>query len=128
VKATIAADAAAPAIILYPCQPATSSAFDVTHGHSRGVQDLIETCRLKEQVAQKEQRIQELEGLLMSALLRIKELERRLAKDSHNSSLPPSRDHGKRKPMGQRSKSQKRAAWRADRAPGTHAHAGGEAG
>jgi transposase len=62
---------------------------------------------LKDQLAQKEQRIQELEGLLMGALLRIEELERRVAKDSHNSSLPPSRDHGKGKPLGQRTKSQK---------------------
>lgn len=64
-------------------------------------------AKLKEQLAQKEQRIQELEGQLMGTLLRIEELERRLAKDSHNSSLPPSRDHGKRKPVGQRNKSQK---------------------
>lgn len=63
----------------------------------------------KEQCEQQQQRIQELEGLLMSALLRIEELERRLAKDSHNSSLPPSRDHGTRKPLGQREKSQKRS-------------------
>lgn len=64
-------------------------------------------AELKEQLAQKEQRIQELEGLLMGALLRIEERERRLAKDSHNSSLPPSRDHGTRKPLGQRPRSQK---------------------
>lgn len=41
---------------------------------------------LKETAAQKDRRIEELEGLLMRALLRIEELERRLAKDSHNSS------------------------------------------
>ncbi len=64
-------------------------------------------AELKAQGDQKEQRIQELEGLLMGALLRIEELERRLAKDSHNSSLPPSRDHGKRTPLGQRTKSQR---------------------
>jgi len=64
-----------------------------------------ESVQLKKQLAQKEQRIQELEGLLSGALLRIEELERRLAKDSHNSSLPPSRDHGTRKPLGQREKS-----------------------
>ena len=66
-----------------------------------------EYAQLQEQLVQKEQRIQELEGLLMGALLRIEELERRVAKDSHNSSLPPSRDHGTRKPMGQRAKSQR---------------------
>src|SRR5215472_6198040 len=51
-----------------------------------------ENAALKEAVAQKERRIEELEGLLMSALLRIEEVERRLAKDSHNSSKPPSSD------------------------------------
>ena len=66
-----------------------------------------ENAALKEALTEKEQRIQELEGLLMGALLRIEELERRLAKDSHNSSLPPSRDHGTRKPLGPRPKSQK---------------------
>jgi 5-bromo-4-chloroindolyl phosphate hydrolysis protein len=39
---------------------------------------------LKKQAAQKDGRIEELEALLMRALLRIEELERRLAKDSHN--------------------------------------------
>jgi len=56
-----------------------------------------EHVELKEEVARKERRIEELEGLLMSALLRIEELERRLAKDSHNSSKPPSSDGLKRK-------------------------------
>jgi transposase len=72
------------------------------------IQQLLkENAELKDQCKQQQQRIQELEGLLLSALLRIEELERRLAKDSHNSSLPPSRDHGTRKPLGQRPKSQK---------------------
>ena len=66
---------------------------------------LKENAELKEALAQKEQRIQELEGLLLSAVQRIEELERRQAKTSHNSSLPPSRDHGTRKPLGQREKS-----------------------
>ena len=56
-----------------------------------------ENAELKEELARKDQRIAELEGLLMSALLRIEELERRLAKDSHNSSKPPSSDGFKRK-------------------------------
>lgn len=55
-----------------------------------------ENAELKEALARKDQRIEELEGLLMSALLRIEELERRLAKDSHNSSKPPSSDGFKR--------------------------------
>ena len=56
-----------------------------------------ENTELKEELARKDQRIEELEGLLVSALLRIEELERRLAKDSHNSSKPPSSDGFKRK-------------------------------
>jgi transposase len=56
-----------------------------------------ENAELKEELARKDQRIAELEGLLMSGLLRIEELERRLAKDSHNSSKPPSSDGFKRK-------------------------------
>jgi predicted RNase H-like nuclease (RuvC/YqgF family) len=51
-----------------------------------------EKASLKEEAAQKDRRIEELEGLLMSALLRIEELERRLAKNSHYSSKPPSSD------------------------------------
>src|SRR5581483_2476595 len=47
---------------------------------------------LKEAVAQKDRRIEELEGLLMRALLRNDELERRVAKESHNSHKPPSSD------------------------------------
>src|SRR5258707_15423581 len=56
-----------------------------------------ENAELKEALTQKDRRIGELEGLLMSALLRIEELERRLAKDSHNSSKPPSSDGFSRK-------------------------------
>src|SRR6266700_7568568 len=52
---------------------------------------------LKEEAAQKDCRIEELEALLMRAVLRIEELERRLAKDSHNSSKPPSSDGLSRK-------------------------------
>lgn len=62
---------------------------------------------LKEQAAQKDHRIEELEALLMGALLRIEELERRLAKDSHNSSKPPSSDGLGRKPGKHRTKSEK---------------------
>lgn len=55
-----------------------------------------ENAELKEEVARKTQRIEKLEGLLMSALLRIEEVEQRLAKDSHNSHKPPSSDGFKR--------------------------------
>src|SRR6266568_9363577 len=56
-----------------------------------------ENVDLKEEVARKDRRIGELEGRLLSALLRIEELERRLAKDSHKSHKPPSSDGLKRK-------------------------------
>jgi transposase len=60
---------------------------------------------LKEEVAQKDRRIEELEARLMRALLRNEELERRLAKDSHNSSKPPSSDGLKHKPKPHQKKS-----------------------
>src|SRR5579859_6031521 len=61
------------------------------------------------QLAEKDQRIEELEALLMAALLRIEELERRLGKDSHNSSKPPSSDGLRRKAREKRKKSEKRS-------------------
>ncbi|BCL79062.1 hypothetical protein ccbrp13_15270 [Ktedonobacteria bacterium brp13] len=64
---------------------------------------------LKEQLAKKDQRIEELEAYLMQALLRIEELERRLRKDSHTSSKPPSCDGLGRKPSKARKKSEKRS-------------------
>jgi len=66
-----------------------------------------EHAELKEALAQKEQRIEELEGLLMGALLRIEELERRAGKNSHNSSKPPSSDGLKHrvKPRSKKGKS-----------------------
>jgi transposase len=68
-----------------------------------------ENAILKEQLAKKDQRIEELEAYLMRAVLRIEELERRLGKDSHNSSKPPSSDGLGRKPGKQRKKSEKRS-------------------
>lgn len=61
---------------------------------------------LQEQVKQKEQRIEELESQLLKEKLRNLELEKRLAKDSHNSSKPPSSD-GYRRQVKRREKSQK---------------------
>lgn len=61
---------------------------------------------LQEQVNQKDQRIEELEGQLLKERLRNLELEKRLAKDSHNSSKPPSSDGYKRQTK-RREKSQK---------------------
>ena len=65
-----------------------------------------EHAELKAVCAQQEQRIEELEGLLMRALFRIEELERRLSKDSHNSHKPPSSDGLKHK-VKPRSKKQR---------------------
>src|SRR4051812_41006724 len=71
---------------------------------------------LKQANVQKDQRVEVLEGQLMSALLRIEELERRLGKNSHNSSKPPSSDGFSRK-RKQRAKSEKRTG-------GQHGHTG----
>ncbi len=68
-----------------------------------------ENAALKTELAQKDDRIAELESLLMAALLRIEELERRLGKDSHNSSKPPSSDGLRRKVREKRKKSGKRS-------------------
>lgn len=68
-----------------------------------------ENADLKEQLAKKDQRIEELEAFLMRAVLRVEELERRVGKDSHNSSKPPSSDGLGRKPGKQRTKSQKQS-------------------
>lgn len=71
-----------------------------------------ENTRLKAEMQvgfeQRDRRIAELEGMLMAALLRIEELERRLGKDSHNSSKPPSSDGLGRGPRVNRKKSEKR--------------------
>lgn len=53
---------------------------------------------------QKGRRIEELEAFLMRALLRVEELERRLGKDSHNSSKPASSDGLGGKPGKERKK------------------------
>ncbi len=66
-----------------------------------------ECTALKEELAQKNQRIEELEAQLITAVLRIEELERRLGKDSHNSSKPPSSDGLGRKLRATRPKSEK---------------------
>jgi transposase len=68
-----------------------------------------ENAALKTEGAQKDSRIAELESLLMAALLRIEERERRLGKDSHNSSKPPSSDGLHRKVREKRTKSEKRS-------------------
>ncbi len=69
-------------------------------------------AELKEEAAQKDHRIEELEGFLMRALLRIEELERRVGKDSHNSSKPPSSDGLGRKPREQRTADRVPAWWK----------------
>jgi transposase len=82
-----------------------------------------ETQRLREQVAQRDARIQQQEtqlcqqSLLMQQMheqiaaltQQVKDLQDRLAKDSHNSSLPPSSDRFVRQPKSLRKKSEKKS-------------------
>lgn len=79
--------------------------------------------RLREQAAEREQRIQQLESQLSQqsmliqqmqaqlAVLRqqVQDLQDRLAKDSHNSSLPPSSDRFVRRPKSLRKRSEKKS-------------------
>jgi len=80
-----------------------------------------ENQRLREQVAQRDERIQQQESQLcqqslliqqmheqMAALTQqVKDLQDRLAKNSHTSSLPPSSDRFARQPKSLRPKSEK---------------------
>jgi transposase len=68
-----------------------------------------ENAALKAECAQKGHRIEELEALLMAALLRIEERERRVGKDSHNRSKPPSSDGLRRNVREKRKKSENRS-------------------
>lgn len=81
-----------------------------------------ENQRLREQVAQRDERIQQQEALLCQQKLlmeqmqeqivaltqQVKDLQDRLAKDSHKSSLPPSSDRFVRQPKSLRTKSEKK--------------------
>jgi transposase len=60
-------------------------------------------------IGHQQERIKTLEGLITSQQERIKTLEGQLAKDSHNSSLPPSSDRFVRPPKSLRQKSGKKA-------------------
>src|SRR5690348_9855805 len=75
-----------------------------------------ENQRLREQLAQREETIQQQAVLIeqmqaqMAALSQqVKDLQARLAKDSHNSSLPPSSDRFVRQPKSLRKKSEKKS-------------------
>src|SRR5215469_14619051 len=81
-----------------------------------------ENQRLRDQLAQRDERIQQQDTLLcqQSLLLQqmqeqiaaltqqVKDLQARLAKESHNSSLPPSSDRFVRQPKSLRQKSEKK--------------------
>src|SRR5215813_10730590 len=60
-------------------------------------------------IGAQQERVQVLQGLIDSLQERIKTLERQQAKDSHNSSLPPSSDRFVRAPKSLRHKSGKKA-------------------
>ena len=75
-----------------------------------------ENQRLREQVAQRDERIQQQSLLIermqeqIAALSQhVKDLQDRVAKDSHNSSLPPSSDRFVRQPKSLRKKSEKKS-------------------
>src|SRR3989442_8415570 len=82
-----------------------------------------ENQRLREQVAQRDERIQQQEALLCRQSLlmqqmkaqiagltqQVKDLQDRLRKNSHNSSLPPSSDRFVRQPKSLRHKSEKKS-------------------
>jgi transposase len=59
-------------------------------------------------ITHQQERVKELEGLITSQQERIKTLEGQVAKDSHNSSLPPSSDRFVRPPKSLRQKSGKK--------------------
>jgi transposase len=72
-------------------------------------EDLREGLRQAIQAIESQQeRVKTLEGLITSQQERIKTLEGQLAKDSHNSSLPPSSDRFVRPPKSLRQKSGKK--------------------
>ena len=87
-----------------------------------------ENQRLREQVAQRDERIQQQESLLCQQSLlmqqmqeqiagltqHVKDLQDRLAKDSHNSSLPPSSDRFARQPKSLRTRSEKKTGGKRD--------------
>src|SRR5579864_6922014 len=82
-----------------------------------------ETQRLRDQVAQRDARIQQqaiqlcqqdllmqqMQGQIAALTQQVKDLQDRLAKDSHNSSLPPSSDRFVRQPKSLRTKSEKKS-------------------
>jgi hypothetical protein len=69
-----------------------------------------ENTVLREQLAQRDELIQQQHGEQMSGLSeQLKALQDRLAKDSHNSHLPPSSDRFVRKPKSLRKKSEKQS-------------------
>src|SRR5881397_3569114 len=75
-----------------------------------------ENQRLREQVAQRDERIQQqrllieqMQDQIATLSQQVKDLQDRLAKDSHNSSLPPSSDRFVRQPKSLRKKSEKKS-------------------
>jgi len=76
-------------------------------------------------IGSQQEHVKALEGLIDSLQERIKTLERHQAKDSHNSSLPPSSDRFVRPPKSLRTKSGKKPGGR-DVASGASSAASGQ--
>src|ERR1700730_7869865 len=75
-----------------------------------------ENQRLREQLALREERIrqqslliEQMQAQIAALTQQVKDLQDRLAKDSHNSSLPPSSDGFVRQPKSLRTKSEKKS-------------------
>jgi transposase/uncharacterized coiled-coil protein SlyX len=65
--------------------------------------------QLETQLSEQSQQIQQLHAQMASLTQHVKALQDRLAKDSHNSSLPPSSDRFVRQPKSLRKKSEKKS-------------------
>src|SRR5258708_31944757 len=65
--------------------------------------------QLETQLSEQSQQIQQLHAQMASLTQHVKALQDRLAKDSHNSSLPPSSDRFVRQPKSLRQKSEKKS-------------------
>jgi len=81
--------------------------LEQSHQANQGLREGLKQAIIA--IGSQQERVQVLEGLIDALQERIKTLERQQAKDSHNSSLPPSSDRFVRAPKSLRQKSGKKA-------------------